>query len=256
MATIIGQSTDPNQPGVLGEPLTSNLPANLPPGSLAIGVKGDGGSGVPGPTVGPVTVPGRLGIGVQGTSSDPHGFGVQGINTAGGEAGNFSGNVVVTGNMSVSGTLNMTGANSDIIITGGDCAEDFDIGLSTDLEPGTVMALDEHGLLQESRHAYDKKVAGVISGAGEFKSGLILGRPKVQGDCRRASVALIGKVYCKVYAQDAPIEIGDLLTTSATPGHAMKAGDPIRAFGAVIGKALRSMSAGQRGLIPILVALQ
>jgi hypothetical protein len=36
----------------------------------------------------------------------------------------------------------------------------------------------------------------------------------------------------------------------------MKAEDPMKAFGAVIGKALQSMPAGQKGLIPILVALQ
>jgi hypothetical protein len=50
------------------------------------------------------------------------------------------------------------------------------------------------------------------------------------------------------------IEVGDLLTTSPTPGHAMKATDPSRAFGAVLGKALKPWAAG-RGLIPILVAL-
>jgi hypothetical protein len=46
-----------------------------------------------------------------------------------------------------------------------------------------------------------------------------------------------------------------LLITSPIPGHAMKAADPLRAFGAVIGKALAPMLEGQ-GLIPILVALQ
>jgi hypothetical protein len=35
----------------------------------------------------------------------------------------------------------------------------------------------------------------------------------------------------------------------------MKANDPMRAFGAVIGKALRGLQSG-RGLIPILVSLQ
>jgi hypothetical protein len=35
----------------------------------------------------------------------------------------------------------------------------------------------------------------------------------------------------------------------------MKADDPLKAFGAVIGKALRSMKSGQ-GMIPILIALQ
>ena len=43
-------------------------------------------------------------------------------------------------------------------------------------------------------------------------------------------------------------------STSATPGHAMKAVDQNRAFGAVIGKALRAQAAD--GLIPVLIALQ
>ena len=52
----------------------------------------------------------------------------------------------------------------------------------------------------------------------------------------------------------AAVEVGDLLTTSPTRGHAMKADDPLKSFGAVIGKALRRLEAGQE-LIPILVAL-
>ena len=65
----------------------------------------------------------------------------------------------------------------------------------------------------------------------------------------------MGKVFCKVDAQFGAIEVGDLLTTSPTPGHAMKTSDPFQAFGAVIGKALRPLIEGQ-GLIPILIALQ
>ena len=68
-------------------------------------------------------------------------------------------------------------------------------------------------------------------------------------------IALIGKVYCKVDTSYGAIEVGDLLTTSPTSGHAMKARDPLKAFGAVIGKALRSIENGA-GLIPILVSLQ
>jgi hypothetical protein len=71
----------------------------------------------------------------------------------------------------------------------------------------------------------------------------------------RKSIALLGKVYCKVDAAYSPIEVGDLLTTSPTRGHAMKAADPLKAFGAVIGKALRPLEIGH-GLIPILIALQ
>ena len=68
-------------------------------------------------------------------------------------------------------------------------------------------------------------------------------------------MALEGKVYCKVEAQYAPVEVGDLLTTFPTPGHAMKADDSLKAFGSVIGKALRSLESSL-GMIPILIALQ
>jgi hypothetical protein len=119
--------------------------------------------------------------------------------------------------------------------------------------PGTVMVLDEEGALEPSQRAYDKRVAGVISGAGDFKPGIVL--DKQESRMNRMPVALLGKVYCKVDAQYAPIEVGDLLTSSPTLGHAMRAEDPLKAFGSVIGKALRSMTSGQ-GLIPVLVALQ
>ena len=65
----------------------------------------------------------------------------------------------------------------------------------------------------------------------------------------------MGKVFCKVDASFGAIAAGDLLTTSTTCGHAMKASDAQQAFGAVIGKAMRPLALGQ-GLIPILVSLQ
>jgi hypothetical protein len=95
-------------------------------------------------------------------------------------------------------------------------------------------------------------VAGVCSGAGAFRPGLVLGRRQSPN---RLPIALVGKVYCKVDADQAAIEVGDLLTTSPTAGHAMKATNPSRAFGAVIGKAMEPLASGL-GLIPILVALQ
>jgi len=161
-----------------------------------------------------------------------------------GVAGDFYGDVRVSGNVTVSG---------DVILTGADCAEEFDVAETVDIEPGTVMVLDQDGVLQQSQTAYDKKVAGVISGAGDYRPGMILDR-RQSGD-NRLPVALVGKVYCKVDAQYAAIEVGDLLTTSPTPGHAMKADDPFKAFGSVIGKALRPLEVGQ-GMIPILIALQ
>jgi hypothetical protein len=147
----------------------------------------------------------------------------------------------------------LDGSNGDIFLSNADCAEDFDVSDSGEIEPGTVMVINQEGKLQKSSKTYDKRVAGVISGAGDFKPGLVL--DKKQSQNTRQSISLIGKVYCKVDAQFSPIEVGDLLTTSSTAGHAMKATDPIEAFGAVIGKALKPLRVG-RGIIPVLVALQ
>ncbi len=149
--------------------------------------------------------------------------------------------------------IHLNGASGDIILNNADCAEDFDLTPAVVAEPGTVMVLDQDGAIQPSSVAYDKTVAGVISGAGECKPGIVLDRRP--SETPRSPLALVGKVYCKVDATSTPVEVGDLLTTSSTPGHAMKATDPQRAFGAVIGKALRPLQDGT-GLIPILVALQ
>jgi hypothetical protein len=150
----------------------------------------------------------------------------------------FEGDVVVTG---------------DIRLANADCAEDFDIADADSIEPGTVMVLGDDESLHRSCNPYDKRVAGVVSGAGEYKPGIVL--DKQETNSNRKPIALLGKVYCKVDAGYASIEVGDLLTTSPSPGHAMKASDHSRSFGAVIGKALRSLKGGQ-DVIPILIALQ
>lgn len=153
--------------------------------------------------------------------------------------------------LEVNGDIGVT--NGDIILTNADCAEDFDICDLEQAEPGTVMVLGDEGKLEKSQRSYDKRVAGVISGAGDYKPGIVL--DKQQSRSGRKPVALLGKVFCKADAQFGAIEVGDLLTTAPTPGHAMKADDPVKAFGSVIGKALRPLAEG-RGLIPILIALQ
>ncbi len=161
-------------------------------------------------------------------------------------------NITVT-NSSGTPTIKLLGNEGDIQLLNADCAEEFDIIEAEKVDAGTVMVLDQAGRLRQSTEVYDKKVAGVISGAGNYKPGIVL--DKQHGQDNRMPVALMGKVFCKVDADYSSIEVGDLLTTSPTPGYAMKADDPIKAFGAVIGKALRSLPDG-KGLIPIIVALQ
>ena len=183
------------------------------------------------------------GAGVMGQSTN--GVGIHG--KGGKLAGFFEGHVEVTGNIEV------TGVGSDIRLINADCAEDFDVSGEIKVEPGTVMVLGDEGTLFESQQAYDKRVAGVISGAGDYKPAIVLDGGKSSGN--RQPIALMGKVFCKVDAQVGTIQVGDLLTTSPTAGHAMVASEPVRAFGTIIGKALRPLVSGT-GLIPILVALQ
>jgi hypothetical protein len=150
-------------------------------------------------------------------------------------------------------SITLDGLSGDILLNNADCAEDFDIVEKDGIEPGTVVIIEEEDKLQQSSKAYDKRVAGVVSGAGYCKPGIILDKKKSKN--KRVPVALVGKVYCKVDADYSEIRVGDMLTTSKTNGHAMKVQDPLKAFGAVIGKALRPLKTG-KGLIPILIALQ
>jgi hypothetical protein len=149
--------------------------------------------------------------------------------------------------------IHLDGGAGDIKLLAADCAEDFDVTDVEAAEPGTVMVIDQEGALKPSEQPYDKRVAGVVSGGEGYKPGIILDKQK--SEANRIPVALMGKVACKVDARHSPIEVGDLLTTSSTPGHAMKANDALKAFGAVLGKALRPLEQGQR-MVPILIALQ
>lgn len=239
VAAVTGTNKGSGAIGLLGciEPL----------GKTVVGVFGvSGTTGVIG-FGGAVGVAGNTdsgaGTGVHGHTST--GIGVLGTSDGSGPAGRFSGRVEVFGDIRA----------DDVVLTGGDCAEHFDVaapGLEA-ASPGTVMVIDDDGSLRPGARAYDKRAAGVVSGAGDYKPGILLDtRQSREG---RVPIALVGKVFCKVDARYGPIEVGDLLTTSETPGHAMKADNPLRAFGAVIGKALRPLAEGQ-GLIPILIALQ
>lgn len=142
-----------------------------------------------------------------------------------------------------------------LMIRGGaDLAEPF--AMADDAVPaGAVVVIDplQPGRLRLSTQAYDSKVAGIVSGAGGVQPGISMIQTEVLEGGR--NVALSGRVYALVDAGIAPVAPGDLLTTSATPGHAMKAADPARRSGAILGKAMTSLEAG-RGLVLVLVSLQ
>jgi hypothetical protein len=155
----------------------------------------------------------------------------------------FSGNVFISDSVTA----------NDVRLAGADFAEEFDLADGGELEPGTVVVMTDDGDVDQTDKPFNKRVAGVISGAGAFRPGIVLDRRDSQAG--RAPVALVGKVYCKVDAQYGAIEVGDLLTTSPTRGSAMKAANPEDAFGSVLGKALAPHAHGP-GLIPVLMTLQ
>ena len=141
-------------------------------------------------------------------------------------------------------------------ITGGsDLAEPFEMSHVELLPEGSLVVIDKDhpGKLKQATEPYDKRVAGVISGAGGINPGLTL----TQADVLKGGqhVALSGKVYVLASAANGAIAPGDLLTTSHISGHAMKATDQARSFGAVIGKAMSSLEKGE-GLVLVLVNLQ
>jgi len=150
-----------------------------------------------------------------------------------------------------------TATVSVLQITGGsDVAEPFSVAGSVEVEPGTVMAIDEHrpGKLKISDSAYDRKVAGVVSGASGVHPGLTLEQETSAAD-GTVLISLSGRVYCQADTSNGPIEPGDFLTTSDRIGHAMKVTDYTKAQGAIIGKALSSLKEG-KGFVLVLAHLQ
>src|SRR2546426_89924 len=113
--------------------------------------------------------------------------------------GNFSSSTAGTAAVTASATgatsngVHGLASSNDVVLTGADCAEEFDIAQAAEADPGTVMVLGQDGILQQCQQAYDKRVAGVISGAGDYRPGMILDRQQSQDN--RIAVALVGKVY-------------------------------------------------------------
>jgi len=144
-----------------------------------------------------------------------------------------------------------------ITITGGaDIAEPFNVHGSDDIVPGMVVSIDPKrvGELCLTTQAYDPTVAGIISGANGIKPGLTLSQENTVADGKHP-VALTGRVWCYADADaGGPIKPGDTMTSSNTPGHAMKAGDKASAIGATLGKAMSPLESGQ-GLVLVLVNL-
>ena len=182
---------------------------------------------------------GNVGIGTTNPTTPLHVVGAATITGA-----------VSTGALTVTGNITATGS---VTSTYQDVAEW--VPAIRAIPAGTVVTLDPErsNHVLASSHAYDTRVAGVVSA----RPGVILG----EAGEGKVMVATTGRVRVKVDATNGPIRVGDLLVTSDKPGVAMKsqpldlAGTPIHRPGTLIGKALEALENGV-GEILVLLSLQ
>ncbi len=143
-------------------------------------------------------------------------------------------------------------------VAGSDFAESLPVaGDPADYEPGDVLviSLERPGGIEKSGQPYDGRVLGVYSTRPGFLGADKDGVTEVMAG--EVPVAILGIVPVKVSAENGPIQPGDLLTTSSTPGHAMRCVGLELCFGRTLGKALEGLTAGQStGVIRVLVSLQ
>lgn len=147
--------------------------------------------------------------------------------------------------------------------------------VAEEVEAGDVLVIDprQSGIMTLARQAADTAVFGIVAA----DPGVVLGSqppttagfPVETGEAGEESgtpvegttdpvtvevpVALSGVALCKVDAGYGSIRPGDLLTTSPTIGHAMRADEPRP--GTILGKALEPLDAGT-GLVRVLVMLR
>jgi hypothetical protein len=152
--------------------------------------------------------------------------------------------------LSVWATANTAADFSELIvpIDFGKATHDGALPYAGDIEAGDLVVINEDGYYERSSTPYDSSIAGVESGdRGRFrlKAGSF---ERAEG---QRQVGMMGHILVKVSLENGPIKPGDPLTTSSTPGHAMKTTRP----GQIVGRALGSFdgSEGYTGMIEVLI---
>jgi hypothetical protein len=138
---------------------------------------------------------------------------------------------------------------------GADVAEAFETSEpASEYEPGDVLviATTRNRTVERSTVAHSTRVAGVYA----TKPGVLLTERDIDADhADTVPMGIVGVIPTKVSGENGPIQRGDLLVTSTTPGHAMRAGaEP--AAGTIIGKALEPFEGTGTGRINVLVTIR
>ncbi len=165
-----------------------------------------------------------------------------------------------TGNLQLSGHLTLDNTQDTAVLvydgsnwleithadSGADIAESY-YTFDLSVEPGDVVSILKTNAIEEitdeskyfvekSASAYDSNLVGVI--ASQPSTTLGGGYGEISTDAgeviaKTRPVSLIGRVPVKVNLENGPVEIGDFLTSSSSPGVAMKA----TGAGRIIGRA-------------------
>jgi hypothetical protein len=148
------------------------------------------------------------------------------------------------------GTATIVKAGSSLLaykLTGADLAEAYQTKDRT-IGPGDIVSADGSlaAGVKKSQGAYDSKVLGIVS----TNPGTVLGDPTMTPTGMPVLLALSGRIPVKVSTENGPVEAGDYLTPSSTPGVAMKATQP----GQMVGKALESFTSSDPNAQGIVMA--
>ena len=157
-------------------------------------------------------------------------------------AGTLKSTSLTTGADATAGTIqgnwSLVGA-SKLQATYADLAEFYEG--DQEYEPGTVLVFGGDKEVTTTVQMNDTRSAGVVTTNPAYV--MNAEQPGV-----KVCLALAGRVPCRVVGR---VKKGDMLTTSATAGYAMKANDP--KLGSVIGKALEDKDYGEAGVIQVAV---
>jgi hypothetical protein len=197
------------------------------------------------------------GAAVFGIASSPNSLGALFINEAGGTI--LQG---AAGPAATAATVFRVNSAGRVFADGGfqpggaDFAESMAVvGDRSKYEAGDLLVIDPtaNRRLSLAQQPYSTLVAGIYS----TKPGMLGTTRNLDESAPNNEIplAVVGIVPCKVTAENGPIQVGDLLVTSSTPGHAMKGTDRNRMLGAVVGKALEPLPKST-GVIQVLVTLQ